>query len=153
MSKETPKHIGSLNKSFSKKFNDSSDEEFNFHLIQFGDKQILNISINGILDTTFKLPISTKRTIDYESMMDLNEDDDDQINENRFLPEPQLLIGDYSNMKISIIASQIGKIISLNYPKETILSIGSKWFGKGNEVNDDDFEKLSFIIENVKKLF
>ncbi|KAI5954640.1 hypothetical protein KGF54_002416 [Candida jiufengensis] len=144
-----------ISKSFSKTFKPSSKEEFNFHLIQFNEKQILNISIDGILDTTFKLPISTKRSINYESMMDLNENDVDneEINEDRYLPEPQLLVGDYSNLKISIIASQIGKIISLNHPKETILSIGSKWFGKGDEINDDDFEKLGFILENVKKLF
>lgn len=124
------------------------------HLIQFQNKQILNISINGILDTTFKIPTSTKTSINYESMMDLaeNDDEDEFSPGERGLPEPQMIIGDYSNMKISIVASQVGKLMSLNSPREIILSIGSKWFGKGDQVCDDDFEKLTFILENVKRL-
>ncbi|CCG24778.1 Irc25 protein [Candida orthopsilosis Co 90-125] len=129
-------------------------EEFFLHLIQFQNKQILNISINGILDTTFKIPTSTKTSINYESMMDLaeNDDEDEFSPGERGLPEPQMIIGDYSNMKISIVASQVGKLMSLNSPREIILSIGSKWFGKGDQVCDDDFEKLTFILENVKRL-
>lgn len=130
-----------------------SGQEFFFHLIQFQDKQILNISINGILDTTFKIPISTKTLINYESMMDLAEDDNEgESSREELPPEPQMIIGDYSNMKISIVASQIGKLTSLHSPRELILSIASKWFGKGDEVCDDDFEKLTFILENVKRL-
>ncbi|KAL6451019.1 hypothetical protein SBY92_001269 [Candida maltosa Xu316] len=80
------------------------------------------------------------------------QNDNDYDEDREVIPEPVLIIGDYSNMKLSIVASQVSKILSLNSPKPTILSIGSKWFGKGDEVNDDDFEKLMFILENVKKL-
>lgn len=86
-------------------------------------------------------------------MMDLAEDDNEgESSREQLPPEPQMIIGDYSNMKISIVASQIGKLTSLHSPRELILSIASKWFGKGDEVCDDDFEKLTFILENVKRL-
>lgn len=135
-----------------------ADHEFFFHLILFANKQILNISIDGILDTTFKIPVSTKASINYESMMDLIEredvDDDGQefTSAGQLPPEPQMIIGNYSNMKISIVASQVGKLMSIHSPREVILSIASKWFGKGDQVCEDDFDKLSFILENVKKL-
>ncbi|CAK9436795.1 uncharacterized protein LODBEIA_P13170 [Lodderomyces beijingensis] len=136
---------------------DSADEtQFHFHLVEFQDKFVLNISINGILDSTFKLPVSTKRAINYEAMMDLYGANEPAMDESdstaSTTAEPQLLIGDYANMKISIIAGQICKLISQQKPKETILSIGSRWFGKGDEVGPDDFAKLMFVIENVKTL-
>ncbi|KAI5967551.1 hypothetical protein CANMA_002985 [Candida margitis] len=141
---------------FSRSFATTHDnEEFFFHLIQFQNKQILNISINGILDTTFKIPVSTKTSINYESMMDLAENDngEEELSTGGGLqPEPQMTIGDYSNMKISIVAGQIGKLMSTQSPRDVILSIGSKWFGKGDEVSHDDFEKLTFVLQNVKKL-
>ncbi|KAI5964028.1 hypothetical protein KGF57_001139 [Candida theae] len=143
-------------KGFSKSFATThANQEFFFHLIQFQNKQILNISINGILDTTFRIPVSTKTSINYESMMDLadNEDGGDGFaSGDRLPPEPQMVIGDYSNMKVSIVASQVGKLMSIHSPREVILSIASKWFGKGDEVCDDDLEKLTFVLENVKKL-
>ncbi|KAI3402451.1 hypothetical protein KGF56_004748 [Candida oxycetoniae] len=132
--------------------NSKSNEQFFFHLLEFQNKLVLNISVDGVLDTTFKLPISTKRTINYESMMDLNENDDSIENEYDFQIEPQLLIGDHANMKIAIIAGQVAKLISTQKPKETILSIGTRWLGKGDQVEENDLAKLTFILENVKKL-
>ncbi|CAX45514.1 conserved hypothetical protein [Candida dubliniensis CD36] len=149
---------------FSKSFettypNDTSNNEFFFHIINYNDKQIINISINGLIDTTFELPVSTKSAITYASALEISTDhfddedgDGEEIREREVIPEPILLIGDYANMKLSIVATQISKIISTTCPKPTILSIGSKWFGKGDEVNDDDFDKLMFILANVKTL-
>ncbi|RLP62499.1 hypothetical protein L150_01197 [Candida albicans Ca529L] len=136
----------------------ASTNEFFFHIINYSDKQILNISINGLMDTTFELPVSTKSAITYASALEIpmdqfeDEHEQEEVREREVIPEPILLIGDHSNMKLSIVATQISKLISNNCPKPTILSIGSKWFGKGDEVDDNDFEKLMFILANVKTL-
>lgn len=135
-----------FSKSFTTKFPNDPNTEFFFHKIELADKQIISIHTNGIIDTTFEIPMSTKATINYASSMELD-------GETVGTPEPVLLVGDHANMKIQVVASQIAKLIALQHPKSTVLSIGSKWFGRGDEVEENDFEKCLFVIENVKKLF
>lgn len=120
--------------------------EFTFHKIELSDKIILNVHTNGIIDTTFDIPISSKAAISSTT----NSIDS---SEEGLGVEPIILVGDSSNLKIQIIASQIGKLILLlANPKNLILSIGSRWFGKGDEVKDDDFEKLMFVLANIKEI-
>lgn len=153
MSSEIIQDPTGFSKSFISSYQNDTNNEFFFHIINYSNQQIINISINGLLDTTFELPVSTKSTINYISSMEIQTDGyDDDGREREVIPEPVLLIGDHANMKLLIIASQVSKIISVTSPKPTILSIGSKWFGKGDEVRDDDFDRLMFILENVKKL-
>lgn len=115
-----------------------------FHKIEFDDRLILNIQIEGIMDTTFKVPMSTKAFINSY----VSEDADNDLG-----IEPQIIVGDHQNVKMTIITTQIGKAVQLSKrPKEVILSIGSRWFGKGDEVSEDDFPKLVFILENIKKV-
>ncbi len=155
MSSEIIQDPTGFSKSFRSTYSNDTNNEFYFHIINYSNQQIINISINGLLDTTFELPVSTKSTINYISSMEIQNDgyDEEDDREREVIPEPVLLIGDHANMKLLIVASQISKIISVTSPKPTILSIGSKWFGKGDEVHDDDFDRLMFILENVKKLF
>ncbi|KAK6463989.1 proteasome chaperone 3/4 [Scheffersomyces coipomensis] len=132
-------------RSFETHYKDDNDTEIFFHKIELDNKIILNIQFNGVMDTTFELPLSSKATVNYLSSISNSEAD--------IGIEPLLLVGNHANLKISIVASQIGKLIATSgHPKDCILSIGSKWFGKFDESNDDDFEKLMFILENTKKL-
>lgn len=117
-------------------------DRFVFQSVSFQDKLILNILINGIVDTTFDLPLSTQASINRM----LKDEESLGI-------EPVVLVGDPSNLKLQVIAGQISKVILLlKDPKNTILSLGSKWFGRGHETGPHDFEKLVFVLENVKAL-
>ncbi|RCK63100.1 hypothetical protein Cantr_09767 [Candida viswanathii] len=154
MSTEISQDPTGFSKSFRSTYQNDTEYEFFFHIINYANQQIINVAINGLLDTTFELPVSTKSTINYASSMEIQTDgyDEEEDREREVIPEPVLLIGDHANMKLLIVASQVSKIVSVTSPKPTILSIGSKWFGKGDEVHEDDFERLMFILENVKKL-
>ncbi|EGW32516.1 uncharacterized protein SPAPADRAFT_55948 [Spathaspora passalidarum NRRL Y-27907] len=134
-----------FSKSFIAHFNDNDKTEFFFHKLTLADQQIINVQMDGVMDTTFDIPMTTQASINYASSMEI---DGNTLG----VPEPVLMIGDHANMKISIVASQIAKLIALRSPRHTCLSIGSRWFGTGDEVQDGDFEKLMFIIENIKKL-
>ncbi|ODV78250.1 uncharacterized protein CANTADRAFT_90619 [Suhomyces tanzawaensis NRRL Y-17324] len=131
--------------SFSDYYNDDRDTEFFFHKIELADKMIINVQTNGIMDTTFELPISSRMAITHDAMIS-PEIGDAGI-------EPRLIVGNHSNLKIQIVATQIGKVIATSRnPKDTILSIGSRWFGRGDETNNEDFDRLMFILGNVKRL-
>lgn len=133
-----------LNKVKNIEYPDGEGTQFQFHKIEIADTIILNILVDGIVDTTFELPLNSQQTINILS--DISNLDDESLG-----IEPIILIGDYKNLKIQIVASQIGKLFlkNLKSPKNVILSIGSKWFGKGDETSERDFDKLMFILENV----
>ncbi|CAH6719456.1 hypothetical protein CLIB1444_02S08966 [[Candida] jaroonii] len=136
--------MDSLNKVKNVEYPDGSGTEVQFHKIEVADTIILNILIDGIVDTTFELPLNSQQSINILS-------DISNLDEESLGIEPIILIGDYKNLKIQIVASQIGKLFlkKLKSPKNVILSIGSKWFGKGDESTDRDFDKLMFILENT----
>lgn len=123
---------------------DNEETEFVFHKIEFQDKIILNVQINGVMDSTFDIPISSSSSINVYSRIKNGETSG---------VEPVILIGDHNNLKIQVVASQIGELVlaSAN-PKNLLLSIGSKWFGKGDEADDKDFDRLMFVLDNVKKI-
>lgn len=117
-------------------------DEFEFHKISYSDKLVLNIMVNGAMDTSFDLPLLTLSTINRSIQQ-----------EDSLGPEPVVLMGDPNNLKLQVIASQIGKVVSqLRDPRNVILSMGSRWFGKTDETSDGDFEKLMFVLQHVKSL-
>lgn len=133
-----------FSKSITAKFPGDEENEFTFHKIELNNKLILNVQINGVMDTTFDIPVSSKSSINAYSNLSNSEDGG---------VEPVILIGDHSNLKIQVVASQIGKLVLVSQePKNLILSIGSRWFGKGNETDENDFNKLMFVLDNVKQL-
>lgn len=135
-----------FSKSITRTYPNQSKTEFIFHKIEFSDKIILNIHTDGIIDTTFDIPISSKAAIS-------NNIHSIENSEEGLGVEPIILVGDSNNLKIQIVAGQIGKLILLlKNPKNLILSIGSRWFGKGDETSEDDFEKLMFVLAAVKEL-
>lgn len=136
-----------FNKAISRVYPKSSDEVVVL-ATNLDDKLILNVQINGIMDTTFDIPISTgvkvRLTLSGGSQHLAGED---------VGIEPVVLIGEVNNIKLDIVASQIGKLmLTQQNPKNIILTIGSRWFGKGDTHEEDDFEKLMFILESVKSV-
>lgn len=131
-----------VSKSLFKRYD--ADHELLFHRLEWDDKIVLNIQINGLMDTTFDIPVSTRAAVN--SIHRIQSEEDLNI-------EPIILVGNHSNLKIQVVASQIGKLVlQLENPKNVILSIGSRWFGKGDESNPDDFDKLVFVLAGVKEV-
>lgn len=127
-----------------------SDDEIVVLATNLEDKLILNIQINGTMDTTFDIPISTsvkvRQTLGGGSQLINNHEDDAGI-------QPIVLIGEVNNIKLDIVATQIGKLmLTKQDPKNVILTLGSKWFGKSDVHEEDDFDKLMFILESVKSV-
>lgn len=103
---------------------------------------ILNVLTNDIMDTTLDIPLSTQATIN-----------DGLSDEDSLGVEPVVLVGNPHNLKIQVVAGQIGKVVrQLKNPRNVILSLGSRWFGSGDSTEDGDFEKLMFVLGNIKKL-
>lgn len=118
------------------------NDHFSFQLIEFDDKIILNVMINGIVDTTLDIPMPTQSHIN-----------DPLQDEQSLGVEPVVLLGDPHNIKIQVVASQIGKVVQLlRRPRNIILSIASRYFGKGDVTQDGDFEKVMFVVQHVKEL-
>lgn len=114
----------------------------NYQVISFADKIILNVIIEGAADATFDLPLSTHSTVSPALQL-----------EDSLPVEPVVLVGDPQNVKMQVIAAQIGKVVlHLKHSRNVILSIGTRWFGRGDVANDDDFEKVAFVLQNVKTL-
>lgn len=126
-----------------------TNETFIFHKVEIGETLIINIMINGITDTTMELPLNSQQAINILSDLSNFEEFEESLG-----IEPIIIIGDHNNYKIQVIGSQVGKLLlkNLKEPKSVILSIGSRWFGKGDSTTDDDFEKLLFILDNLNKL-
>lgn len=120
------------------------DHSFTFQKIEVADSIILNILIDGIGDSTFELPLNSQQSINILS----------NISNHDAGIEPRIIVGDHKNLKLQIIASQIGKLFFqvLEEPKNVTLTIASRWFGRGDETSDEDFEKLMFVLESVKEL-
>ncbi|KAK6455469.1 proteasome chaperone 3/4 [Scheffersomyces xylosifermentans] len=145
MSEQIEQDPSGFSKAFTTYYKEDKETEIFFHKIELEDKIIFNVQFNGVMDTTFDIPISSRASINHSAAISHSEDDSGV--------EPVLLVGNHGNLKISIVATQIGKLIAASQsPKNTILSIGSKWFGKGDETNEDDFDKLMFILDNARKL-
>lgn len=115
-------------------------DELRFQKIEFADKIILNVLVNDVIDTTFDIPLSTHAAISLTR-------DEDALG-----IEPVVLVGDPHNLKLQVVAAQIGKIVQLTEPRNVILSIGSRWFGRGDKTEQDDFEKLMFVGKHVKEV-
>lgn len=113
-----------------------------FQRVDFVDKIVLNVLIDDVIDTTFDIPLSTQSTINLAIQ-----------DEHLLGVEPVVLVGDPQNLKLQVIAGQIGKVVqNLKNPRNVILSIGSRWFGNKDDTNDGDFDKLMFVLQNVQKL-
>lgn len=118
------------------------DTQVSFQAVFFADKIILNVVVDGAADATFDLPLSTHSVISPALQL-----------EEGLAVEPVVLVGDPQNVKMQVVAAQVGKVVlHLKHPRNVILSIGTRWFGRGDVTGGDDFEKVAFVLENVKAL-
>lgn len=93
------------------------------------------------MDTSFDLPLSTLKVIDSQVLAS-----DESLG-----IEPVVLVGDPHNLKLQVVAGQIGKVVYLmGNRKNVILTMGSRWFGK--DPTDGDFDKLMFVLGKIKEL-
>lgn len=115
-----------------------------FQRIDFGEALVVNVAVNGVLDTTFEAvpkPAPPTYPDSYGS---------DDIGSTG--PEPKLLVGNHANLKVQVVASEIAKLLgtlpSCLCKEKVVFSMGLKWLG--TEPNNDDFNKVMFLLENLK---
>lgn len=119
-----------------------AEDKLRFQKIEYANKLILNVLTNDVMDTTFDIPLSTHATIN-QGLTD----------EESIGVEPVVLVGDPHNLKIQVVAGQIGKVVKLlRNPRNVILTVGSRWFGSGDSTGEGDFEKLMFVLGNIRTL-
>lgn len=146
--------------SFSKNHESPFDEKTSvtFHRLLFGDSIVVNVAVNGIIDSTFQVkprPLRNSSNVFGENF-NANDDieNDDQVHIVSHL-EPVLLVGNHGNLKIQVVASEIAKLFctipACLEKDKVIFSIGLAWFGK--DPDSRDFERVMFVLENLKKLF
>lgn len=135
--------LDNFSKSITSKYKDQ--DELELHKIEYDDRTILSIRTDGIMDATFSISPPSKAPSNILSMDGTMED---------FGIDPVILVGDHSNLKTQVVATEIGKLVYRISPlKNLILTLGSNWFGKGDVTETQDFDKLMFILENIKELY
>lgn len=125
-----------MNDTFSHSLKEScvrlNDAEICMQAVEFQDKILIHISRDGELDRTYDVTTSA-----------------DLRSGNGYRANPTALMGGSHNVKCSIMASQVGALVTGLLHKNVIISTSSKLW---NEENDErDFEKLCMILEMVKK--
>lgn len=117
---------------------------FEIQKVEFENRIILNVAIDGAMNFTFDIPLSNRVG---QPLVRADSANDPGV-------EPVLLLGDLKNIKMQVVATQIGKMVLYNggKPKNVILTIGSRWFGDGNSTGTEDFNKLMFVLNNIKAL-
>ncbi|CAN3359378.1 hypothetical protein DICA3_D03510 [Diutina catenulata] len=116
----------------------TTNHTFKFQKFEAADKVIFNLYIDGGMDSTFFVPITAKSVLALDSGLY----DEASV-------DPQLLIGDHSNLKAQIVAGEIAKMVIKILRKPVVVSFGSKWFGR--DITSNDFEKLMWTLSEVRK--
>lgn len=115
-----------------------------FQRIDFGEALVVNVAVNGVLDTTFEaVPRpAAPACLDSYGLDDITTTG----------PEPKLLVGNHANLKVQVVASEIAKLFgtlpSCLCKEKVVYSLGLKWLG--TEPDNDDFNKIMFLLENLK---
>lgn len=135
------------------------DTSITFHRVILGDSIVLNVAINGIIDTTFQINPRPLRTLNHTSFYTGEEEEEEDYDSKPIAPdvEPQLLMGNHSNLKVQVVASEIAKLLctlpACLAKDKVLLSIGLKWWGRDNNSHATDFERIMFVLQNLKALF
>ena len=117
-----------------------SGAELQFTAVNLLDKILINVQIDGAMDTTLDIPLSTGAAVRLAG----NGSWDLDIG-----IEPVVLVGSRA-VKINVVATQIAKLVHMT-GKGVLLSIGSRWFGP-DEVQETDFDKLQMVLLGVKSV-
>lgn len=143
-----------------------SKDLLNIKILEYVDKLIVLISYNGEINTTYRVNIPDKNALSNIQGLSINESaEDDAYNEEHGLQKdlldktanlaPVCLLGDSSNLKLKIFASQLMALILTLDKTETrdlIISASSKLF-HGKNVNDTDFDNLIFVMDTFKSCY
>lgn len=105
-------------------------------MIEFIDKLIINLSLDGETDISYDIQIPEMNDLKkplrrYDFDVDgeeVNEEDDDISS----TVTPTVLIGAGDNLKMQVLASQIGNVMSRLVTKNIILNISGKLFGRSS---------------------
>lgn len=116
---------------------DHDGHQFQFQHIEAADQVIYNVYIDGGMDSTFTIAVPAKFTMAMHQMLP-----------EQLQVDPVLIVGDHSNLKVEIVAAEIAKMVILHKQKPVVLSMGSKWFGR--DITDGDFERLMWVLSQVK---
>lgn len=118
-------------------------EEISIEVVDFTNKMILLIRKNGEVDTTFDVKAPDSQTFfAARSQADPFAD---------FICDKTCLIGQSSNLKISILVNHIAKLIySNNESRNLIITLSSKLFPK--EDSKKDLDIIIEILSTLKKV-
>lgn len=120
--------------------------EYNFGINEFLDKRVVHVYRDGQKDSVVDIQLPTMLT---QSI--LEEDEGEEL-ESKI--KSSYIVGDSRNMKTLIMATQIGKLLVKSDlgDKNVILNTSGRIFGRGDQVDDKDFERLMFVVSSVKEL-
>lgn len=102
-------------------------------ILEFLDKILINVSMDGETDISYDIQIPEMN--DLKKPVRRYDDDDEEEEDNRLTSStiiPTVLIGAGNNMKIQVLASQIGHEMSQFSTKNIILNISGKIFGRSS---------------------
>lgn len=123
-------------------------------LIEMQDKLLLSVARNGEINVSYDL--ETPSFLDWKKPQRryIFDEENEESRELNNTIVPKLLIG-VPNMKMQVLASQIGLLISTLSSKNIILNISSKIFGDqlSEEYAETDFETLHQVLSLVKETF
>lgn len=107
--------------------------------IGFADKRVLFIKKNGQVDTTFDITAPSSRTL-----FEIN-----ATNSMDFVSDKQVLIGDSTNLKISVLINHVAKLLYTSQEsRNLIISTSSRLFPQ--EPEEKDMGKMITILKLVK---
>ena len=119
---------------------DGNEKMLTCTILDFQDKIIINLSLDGETDISYDIQIPQQNEFkrpyqidDLNNEVD-NELDNDDISSTSTIV-PIVLIGAGNNIKTQVLASQIGKVMSEESNKNIILNISGRIFGN----KDDEF--------------
>ncbi|CDK29018.1 unnamed protein product [Kuraishia capsulata CBS 1993] len=117
------------------------NNEISAQIIEFQDKSVIHLALNGEKDTTIDIPLPLTPGIKLAS-----ESTSSRIS-------PVVLLGNQQNLKTMVMANQIGTLFYTfsPEPKNLILITSSKLWNEKDDASNADFQKLAFILGLLKR--
>lgn len=118
--------------------------DFSSHLLtctilEFLDKVIIHLAMDGETDISYDIEITGQENMKRPLRnYDYNDDSDEEFESSNIANStivPTVLIGPGDNVKVKVLASQIGHLMSRLSTKNIILNISGKIFGKPKTQN------------------
>lgn len=136
--------MSSFNKSVKEIHNTlENGDQISVQTVDFVDKKIIYVKYNGEIDSTFDV-----QAPDSKSLYDIISN---STNSSDFSCEKTCLLGDNSNIKLSVIVNHIAKLVyTSNETRGLVISVSSKIF-KSKESDKEDFDRLLLVLDLIKR--